>query len=58
MPRLQGRVREVLDRMETLELQDEVADFRKLAATVERRAWKIWPHLTAVERSRYAELAA
>ena len=38
MPRLQGRVREVLDRLETLELRDEVADFRKLAATVERRA--------------------
>ena len=38
MPRLQGRVRKVLDRLETLELRDEVADFRKLAATVERRA--------------------
>ena len=38
MPRLQGRVREVLDRLETLELRDEVADFRKLAATVEGRA--------------------
>ena len=38
MPRLQGRVREVLDRLETLELRDEVADFQKLAATVERRA--------------------
>ena len=38
MPRLQGRVREVLDRLETLELHDEVADFHKLAATVERRA--------------------
>ena len=38
MPRLQARVREVLDRLETLELRDEVADFRKLAATVERRA--------------------
>ena len=38
MPRLQGRVREVLDRLETLELRDEVADFRTLAATVERRA--------------------
>ena len=38
MPRLQGRVREVLGRLETLELRDEVADFRKLAATVERRA--------------------
>ena len=38
MPRLQGRVREVLDRLETLELRDEVADFQKLAATVKRRA--------------------
>ena len=38
MPRLQGRVRKVLDRLETLELRDEVADFQKLAATVERRA--------------------
>ena len=38
MPRLQGRVREVLDRLETLELRDEVADFQKLAATVEGRA--------------------
>ena len=38
MPRLQGSVREVLDRLETLELRDEVADFRKLAATVEGRA--------------------
>ena len=38
MPRLQGRVREVLGRLETLEMQDEVAEFRKLTATVERRA--------------------
>ena len=38
MPRLQGRVRKVLDRLETLELRDEVAEFRMLAATVERRA--------------------
>ena len=38
MPRLQARVREVLDRLDTLELRDEVADFQKLAATVERRA--------------------
>ena len=38
MPRLQARVREVLGRLETLELSDEVADFQKLAATVERRA--------------------
>ena len=38
MPRLQGRVRKVLDRLETLELRDEVAEFQKLAATVERRA--------------------
>ena len=38
MPRLQGRVREVLDRLQTLELRDEVANFRKLAATVERQA--------------------
>ena len=38
MPRLQGRVREVLDRLETLELRDEVAEFQKLAATVERQA--------------------
>ena len=38
MPRLQGSVREVLDRLATLELGDEVTDFRKLAATVERRA--------------------
>ena len=38
MPRLQGSVREVLDRLATQELGDEVADFRKLAATVERRA--------------------
>ena len=37
MPRLQGSVRDVLDRLETLELGDEVADFRKLAATVEGR---------------------
>ena len=29
---------EVLDRLETLELRDEVAEFQKLAATVERRA--------------------
>ena len=38
MPRLQARVREVLDRLETLELGDEVAEFRKFTATVERRA--------------------
>ena len=38
MPRLQGCVRDVLDRLETLELRDEVAEFQKLAATVERRA--------------------
>ena len=38
MPRLRGRVREVLDQLETLEQQDEVAEFRKLTATVERRA--------------------
>ena len=38
MPRLRARVREALDRLETLELRDEVADFQKLAATVERRA--------------------
>ena len=38
MPRLQSSVREVLDRLATLELGDEVTDFRKLAATVERRA--------------------
>ena len=38
MPRLQGRVREVLDRLETVELRDEVAEFRKLGATVEGRA--------------------
>ncbi len=38
MPRLQGGVREVLNRLETLELRDEVAEFQKLAATVERRA--------------------
>ena len=38
MPRLQGRVRGVLERLETMELRDEVADFRKLAATVEGRA--------------------
>ena len=38
MPRLQAHVREVLDRLETLELRDEVAEFQKLAATVERQA--------------------
>ena len=38
MPRLRARVREVLDRLETLELGDEAAEFRTLAATVERRA--------------------
>ena len=38
MPRLQGQVREVLGRLETLELRDEAADFRKLTAMVERRA--------------------
>ena len=38
MPRLQDSVREALDRLETLELRDEVAEFQNLAATVERRA--------------------
>ena len=38
MPRLQARVRDVLGRLETLELRDEVAEFQKLAATVERHA--------------------
>ena len=38
MSRLQGSVREVLDRLATLELGDEATDFRKLAATVEGRA--------------------
>ena len=38
MPQLQGRVREALDRLETLELRDGVAEFQKLAATVEGRA--------------------
>ena len=38
MPRLQARVRKVLDRLETLELGDEVAEYKILAATVERRA--------------------
>ncbi len=38
MPRLQASVKEVLGRLEVLELRDEVADFRKLAARVEGRA--------------------
>ena len=38
MPRLRDGVREVLDRLETQELRDEVAAFQRLAATVERRA--------------------
>ena len=35
MPRLAGRVREVLDRLENLELRDRTADFRALAGSVE-----------------------
>ncbi len=38
LPRLQGRVRDVLERLETVELGDEVAEFQKLAARVEGRA--------------------
>ena len=38
MPRLRHRVREVLERLESLELRDEVADFRVRAAAVEGRA--------------------
>ena len=37
MPRLAGRVREVLDRLENLELRDRTADFRALAGSVEAR---------------------
>ena len=37
MPRLAGRVRGVLDRLEAVELRDEVQDFRQLAAGVEAR---------------------
>ena len=58
MPRLQGRVREVLDRLETLELSDEVADSRKLAATVERRArWQDTLPLHAEGYRRATEMA-
>ena len=38
MPRLQARVREVVDRLETVRLTDNVADFRSLANAVEGRA--------------------
>ena len=38
MPRLQGRVREVLDRLESLGLGDDVADFHSVAKAVEARA--------------------
>ncbi len=38
MPRLRGRVREVLDRLDILEHRDEAMDFRELAASVEARA--------------------
>ena len=38
MPRLQASVKGVLNRLDTLELGDEVADFRKLSATVDGRA--------------------
>ena len=38
MPRLAGRVREVLDRLEHVELRDQRADFRALAGSVEARA--------------------
>ena len=37
MPRLAGRVREVLDRLEHVELRDRTADFRALAGSVEAR---------------------
>ena len=37
MPRLAGRVREVLDRLEHVELRDQRADFRALAGSVEAR---------------------
>ena len=37
MPRLVGRVREVLGRLEHVELRDRAADFRGIAATVEAR---------------------
>ena len=38
MPRLQGRVREVLDRLETVKLGDDVAEFQLVAKAVEARA--------------------
>ena len=38
MPRLQGRVREILDRLESLGLGDDVADFHSVAKAVEARA--------------------
>ncbi len=38
MPRLQGRVRGVLDRLETVGLGDDVADFHSVANAVEARA--------------------
>ena len=38
MPRLRERVEGVLDRLETVEIQDETADFRAAAASVEARA--------------------
>ena len=38
MPRLRGRVREVLERLEAIELGDEAADYRALAAAVAAHA--------------------
>ena len=38
MPHLRGRVREVLDRLETVELEDRAAEFRTLARAVGARA--------------------
>ena len=38
MPRLRGRVREVLGRLEAIETADRAAEFRALAASVEARA--------------------
>ena len=41
MPRLRGRVREVLDRLEAVETADRAAEFRALAASIEARAGRL-----------------
>ena len=56
MPRLQARVREVVDRLETVRLTDNVADFRSLANAVEGRAHEL--RILPLHADGYARVTA